>query len=372
MIPNPDTTLAADMASDVTIRQVVRLSAGGPRFRVRLSNAFGNKPLTIGAAQVALSPDNRTPRVEGGQALTFNGKTQIVIPAGADYLSDPINMPVKPLTHIAISIYLPEAATPQTSHPGARATSWFIRGNHVADASFDAQRTMDRWFHIAAIDVEGPAKSAAIVTLGDSITDGYGITPGSNARWPDRLAERLQADPRTRHLSVLNHGIGGGRVLNDGTGPNALARFERDVLGQTGVKYLIILEGVNDLGTLTRDALASAEAHAALVDNLIGAYRQMIRRARDRGIKVYGATILPFMGFSLYHPDALNEADRQAINRWIRTSGEFDAVIDLDKVMADPKRPDWLKPEYDSGDHIHPSPAGYKAMGDAIDLNLFK
>ncbi|ESQ80518.1 SGNH/GDSL hydrolase family protein [Asticcacaulis sp. YBE204] len=374
MVPNPDTTLPPDIAADVTVRQIVRLTQGGRQFRVRLSNVCGTKPLRIGAAHAAISADQMTSRIDPSNArgLTFGGRTAITIPAGAEYVSDPVILTVKAFTDLTLSLYLPEAATPQTSHPGARMISYFAKGNHVTDTALEGARTMERWFHISGVDVMSGQGAGSIVTLGDSITDGYGVKPGTNARWPDRLAERLQATPGKRHLSVLNHGIGGGRVLNDGTGPNALARFERDVLSQTGVKYLIILEGVNDLGSLTRDAPASAAAHAALVESLIGAYRQMIRRAWDRGITVYGATILPFMGFSLYHPDALNEADRQAVNHWIRTSGEFDAVIDLDKVMADPTRPEWLSPEYDSGDHIHPSPAGYRAMGDAIDLNLFK
>ncbi|UDF04970.1 SGNH/GDSL hydrolase family protein [Asticcacaulis sp. AND118] len=374
MVPNPDTTLPPDMASDVTIRQIVRLTQGGRQFRVRLSNVFGTRPLKIGAAHAAISADQMTSRIDPAQArgLTFGGRTAITIPAGAEYVSDPVVMAVTAFTDLTLSLYLPEAASPQTSHPGARIVSYFARGNRVAEAALDGAKTMERWFHISGVDVEASAKSAAIVTLGDSITDGYGVKPGMNARWTDQLARRLQAEARTRHLSVLNHGIGGGRILNDGSGPNAMARFERDVLAQTGVKYLVILEGVNDLGTLTKDAPVSAAAHAQLVEDMIGAYRQMIRRARERGIKVIGATILPFMGFSLYHPDAQNEADRQAVNRWIRTSGAFDAVIDFDRLMADPADPTRLRPDYDSGDHIHPSMAGYKVMGDAVDLRFFQ
>lgn len=373
MVPNPDTTLPPDIASDVTIRQIVRLTQGGRSFRVRLSNVFGTKPLRIGAAHAAISADQMTSRIDPAQArgLTFGGHTAITIPAGAEYVSDPVAMTVTPFTDLTLSLYLPEAASPQTSHPGARMVSYFAKGNRVAEASLDGVKTMERWFHVSGVDVEATAKSAAIVTLGDSITDGYGVKPGMNARWPDQLARRLQADARTRHLSVLNHGIGGGRILNDGSGPNAMARFERDVLGQTGVKYLIVLEGVNDLGTLTKDAPVSEAAHRALVEDMIGAYQQMIRRAHDRDIKVIGGTILPFMGFSLYHPDAQNEADRQVVNHWIRTSGAFDAVIDFDKLMADPSDPTRLRPDYDSGDHIHPSIAGYKVMGDAVDLKLF-
>ncbi|BBF81942.1 SGNH/GDSL hydrolase family protein [Asticcacaulis excentricus] len=374
MVPNPDTTLPPDIASDVTIRQIVRLTQGGRQFRVRLSNVFGTRPLKIGAAHAAISADQMTSRIDttNARGLTFGGRTAITIPAGAEYVSDPVVMPVKPFTDLTLSLYLPEAASPQTSHPGARMVSYFAKGNRVAEASLDGAKTMERWFHISGVDVLARQGAASIVALGDSITDGYGVKPGMNARWTDQLARRLQADARTRHLSVLNAGIGGGRILNDGSGPNAMARFERDVLSQTGVKYLVILEGVNDLGTLTKDAPVSAAAHAQLVEDMITAYQQMIRRARERGLKVIGATILPFMGFSLYHPDTQNEADRQAVNRWIRTSGAFDAVIDFDKLMADPADPTRLKPDYDSGDHIHPSIAGYRVMGDAVDLRLFR
>jgi lysophospholipase L1-like esterase len=209
------------------------------------------------------------------------------------------------------------------------------------------------------------------VTFGDSITDGYGVTTNGNNRWPDILATRLQADPRTRGMGVLNAGIGGNRLLLDGLGPNAMARFDRDVLNQASVRYVILLEGVNDLGTLTRDQPASPEAHAALVAGMIASYDQMIRRARERGIKVYGATVMPFGGSGYYHPDASNEQDRQAVNAWIRTPGRFDAVIDFDRLMRDPANPGKLAPAYDSGDGLHPSLAGYKAMADAVPLDLF-
>ena len=217
-----------------------------------------------------------------------------------------------------------------------------------------------------------PAGAAAIVVLGDSITDGYGVQPNTDTRWPDFLARRLQADPRTRHLAVLNHGIGGNRMLLDGLGPNALARFERDVLAQPGVRYLILLEGVNDLGTLTRDAPATPEAHRALVEGIIGAYRQMVERARARGIRAIGATILPYGASEYYHPNALNEADRQAINAWIRAPGHFDALIDFDAMIRDPAAPTRMRADLDSGDGLHPSIAGYEAMAEAVPLSTVR
>lgn len=366
LVPGADTALSAD----VTLRQVVRLSAGGTRVRVRLSNVFGQKPLRIGAAHIAHSPDALSSCIGEGRSLTFNGLAQATIPAGAEYLSDPVDLTVGSLTDVAISLYLPEAAAPQTGHPGARSVTWLVKGNHVAASQLENPQAVERWFHIASVDVR--AQGAAIVALGDSITDGFGVKPGTYARWTDRLAQRLQDDPRTRHLSVLNHGIGGGALIRGGTGPNAMARFDRDVLSQTGVRYLMIFIGVNDLGGLAREGGATPESHAELVDGMIGAYGQIIRRAKEKGIRVYGATILPFTGSDYYNPGAATEADRQRINSWIRQSGAFDAVIDLDKALADPQRPDRLKPEFDSGDHLHPSFAGYRAIGDAIDLSLFE
>jgi len=267
---------------------------------------------------------------------------------------------------------VPAPPAQQTGHPGSRATSWLLHGNHVADLDLPGAEGVEHWYLLSGIDVEAAAGAGAIVALGDSITDGRGVTHSGNNRWPDVLAERLQADPRTRHLAVLNQGVGGGRVLNDGAGPNALARFERDVLAMPGVRYVLILEGVNDLGTFTREAPQSAEAHASLVARIIGSYRQMIARARANHIKAIGATILPYGGSDYYHPDAANEADRQAINRWIRTPGNFDAVVDFDALTRDPANPMRMKPAFDSGDHLHPSAAGYRAMADSIPLELFK
>jgi lysophospholipase L1-like esterase len=222
------------------------------------------------------------------------------------------------------------------------------------------------------VDVVGPEKATTVVTLGDSITDGHGATTNGNDRWPDVLAERMQGDKSTRTMGVLNEGIGGNRLLLDGLGPNALARFDRDVVAQTAARYVLVLEGVNDLGTLTRDHDASEEAHKALVKQMEGAYAQIILRAHAHGIRVIGATILPYGGSKYYHPGPESEADRQAINVWIRDPGHFDGVVDFDQVMRDPAHPNTILPAYDSGDGLHPSPAGYKAMANAIPLKLFR
>jgi lysophospholipase L1-like esterase len=242
----------------------------------------------------------------------------------------------------------------------------------VSAANLPDATKVEHWYQISGVDVVGPEKAAAVVTLGDSITDGHGATTNGNDRWPDVLAARMQGDKSGRAIGVVNEGIGGNRLLLDGLGPNALARFDRDVLAQTAVRAVIVLEGVNDLGTLTRDHDVSPEEHAALVGRIEAAYSQMIERAHAHGIRVIGATILPYMGSSYYHPGPESEADRQAINAWIRGAGHFDSVVDFDQVTRDPQHPDRLLPAYDSGDHLHPGPAGYKAMGDAIPLTLFR
>jgi lysophospholipase L1-like esterase len=210
-----------------------------------------------------------------------------------------------------------------------------------------------------------------VVVLGDSITDGHGSTTNGNDRWTDVLAERLQGSATTRDIGVLNEGIGGNHLLTDGLGPNALARFDRDVLAQTGVHWLIVFEGVNDLGDLTRKGEVPAAEHTLLVQRMLGAYQQIITRAHAHGVRVIGATITPYMGSDYYHPSPTNEADRQTVNAWIRAPGHFDAVLDFDKVMRDPHQPDRLRPAYDCGDHLHPSPAGHRAMGEAVPLSLF-
>lgn len=372
-VPEPRNALPTEALQDATLRQVVRVTVGGPAIRIRVSNAFGTEPLVFSAVHVARPITAGSPRIDpaSDRAATFGGRPGVTVPAGADYVSDPIAFPVRALERIAITVHLPRAPAVQTSHPGSRTTSWVAQGAHAGDADLPGASTTAHWFQLSGIDVPGGPGSAAIVVFGDSITDGYGVGPDRDERWPDVLAERLQADPRTRHLSVLNHGIGGGRLLLDGLGPNALARFDRDVLAQTGADYLIVLEGVNDLGNATREAPISAEAHAALVHDMIGAYRQMVARARARGIKAIGATILPYGGSEYYNPAAVSEADRQAVNAWIRAPGNFDAVIDFDALMRDPAHPERMRREMDSGDGLHPSLAGYRAMAQAVPLSMF-
>ncbi|MGC2620359.1 MAG: SGNH/GDSL hydrolase family protein, partial [Acidobacteriaceae bacterium] len=232
------------------------------------------------------------------------------------------------------------------------------------------------WYQLAGVDVLAPSNSASIIALGDSITDGHATTTNGNDRWTDDLAARLRAAPATRNIAVLNLGIGGNHLLTDGLGPNTLARFDRDVLAQPGAHYLIVFEGVNDLGGLAQHAAtmtpeASQSAHAALAAQIIAAYQQIFYRAHAANIRVYGATITPYGGSAFYHPGPADEAARQTINTWIRTPGHFDAVLDFDQILRDPQHPDQLRPEDDCGDHLHPNPAGYKAIANAIPLDLF-
>lgn len=372
-IPEPRNALLAADLTDATLRQVVHVSLGGARLRVRISNAFGTAPLHIGAAHLARAASPASAAITAGsdRALSFDGRTDVVIPAGADYWSDPVDLAVPALASLTVSLYIPEPPTQQTGHPGSRSTSYLVHGDQTAAADLPGAQTIEHWYQLAGIEVSAAPRAAAIVALGDSITDGHGATTNGDDRWPDDLARRLQDSPVTRDIAVLNHGIGGNRLLQDGLGPNALARFDRDVLAQAGTRWLILLEGINDLGTLTRDHPATAADHAALVQAMRGAYRQIIERAHAHGIQVIGATITPDGQSGYYHPDAANEADRQVINAWIRARGHFDAVADFDAAIRDPADPTRMRPTFDSGDHLHPSAEGYRVMAAAIPLGLF-
>jgi lysophospholipase L1-like esterase len=371
-LPEPQNSLAAEDLRDATLRQVVHLSIGGTELRVRLSNRFGTAPLRLASVHIARPSRAGTIDASSEKPLTFSGRPDVSIPAGAEYISDPIAFPAGALSDLAITIYFDVAPAGQTGHPGSRATSYLAHGNMVSAAELPGARKVEHWYFVAEVDVSAPPQAAAIVTCGDSITDGHGAITDGNDRWPDVLAKRLEGGgSATQMLSVLNEGIGGNRLLLDGLGPNALARFNEDVIASAGVRYLIVLEGVNDIGMLSRNGEVPASQREEQVRRIIAAYEQMITRAHTHGIQVIGATILPFVGSEFYHPSPSTEADRQTINQWIRTPGHFDAVIDFDKVMRDPAHPERLLPALDSGDHLHPSPAGYVAMADAIPLTLF-
>jgi lysophospholipase L1-like esterase len=371
-VPETQNLVDAELLRDATLRQIVHLTVGGSQLRVRVSNAFGTQPLHLTGVRVARPVSAASAAIDAASdtAVTFSGARDVTVPAGAEYLSDAVAFPVAALSNLAISIHFDQPPTGETGHPGSRATSYLVHGDMVSATSLPDATTVEHWYQVSGVDVTSPTQASSVVILGDSITDGHGATTNGNDRWTDVLAARMQGDKSTRTIGVLNEGTGGNRLLMDGLGPNALARFDRDVLAQTGVRAVIVLEGVNDLGTLTREHDVSPEEHAALVGRIEAAYAQMIERAHAHGVRAIGATVLPYVGSTLYHPAAENEADRQAINGWIREAGHFDAVVDFDKVMRDPQHPDRMLPAYDSGDHLHPGPAGYKAMGEAVPLAL--
>ena len=354
-----------------TLRQIVHTTSGGERLRVVLSNAFGTAPITIGAAGIA-QRDKESGIVSGSaKPLLFAGQATITIPAGAMMTSDAVSLAAAPMSDLAIDLFLPGDtagwASPLTYHSAASQTNYVSGpGNHVSEATFDNPTTTPAWFLLARVESLAPANTAAIVTFGDSITDGTRSTPNTNSRWPDVLAKRLQASPGTRHLSVLNAGIAGNRVLSEANaamGINALARFDRDVLTQAGVRFVIVLEAINDIGM-------SREPGKPTAAELIAGYQQLIDRAHSRGLKIFGATLTPFEGAAYYTPEG--ETRRQAVNTWIRTGKAFDGVIDFDAVIRDPAAPAKFLASFNSGDNLHPNDAGYKAMGEAIDLALFK
>ena len=367
-VPEPQNSLAAEDLHDATLRQVVHLSVGGSVLRVHLSNVFGTAPLHLTSVHIAKAMGSVDGKIDVAtdKALRFSGVAEVTIPAGAEYISDPVDFSAAGLSDLAVSLHVDEAPARQTGHPGSRETSYLAHGDLVSAAELPQAKTVEHWYQLAGVDVALQGKS--VVTVGDSITDGRGSTTNANNRWSDVLARRLQGDAKTRSIGVLNAGIGGGRVLLDGLGPNALARFDRDVVVPAGVAYVIVFEGVNDLGTLSRTA--SQDAHAELVRQVTSAYAQMVMKAHAHGIKVIGATITPYGG-SQYDRGPDSDVDRTAINTWIRAAGHFDAVVDFDKVVRDPANPTQLLPAFDSGDHLHLSVAGYEAMGSAIPLALF-
>lgn len=359
-----------------TIRQIAHISAGGERVRVVLANSLGTLPLRVGAASVAIR--DKGAAIVGGsvQPLTFGGLASPVIPAGAILVSDPVELKVKAFSDLVIDLYLPDDTStwksPVTMHPA----SWQVNfvsteGNHVGSSTFSVATTTAyrrgdglasaSSFFLGRVEVATAKPTPVLVAFGDSITDGTQSGTDANRRWPNLLEARMAA--AGVRMSVVNGAIGGGRVLTDGVGPNALSRFDRDVIAQPGVTHLTIMEGINDIGA------AGANPSPSVAD-LIAGHRQMIARAHARGIKVIGATLTPFEGAAYWTPEG--EAKRQALNDWIRNGKAYDDVLDFDAVLKDPMKPTKSKPEFDSGDHLHPSPAGYEAMANSIDLKIFE
>ena len=368
--PPPPLFPAPPAINNQTVRMVVHTSIGGHRVRVQLSNAFGTSALTVGAAHIALREKESSIASASDRPLTFAGRPSVTIPPAAEILSDPVDLEVPKLGDLIISLYIPgEAATPTIHLTGLHTTYVSKPGDFTAAPAIDDPAAkVQLWYWISAVDVVAPPKAGAIVAFGDSITDGATSTPDSDRGWPSQLAQRLSANKATADLAVVNEGISGNRLLNDGAGVSALARFDRDVLSQPGVKWLIVLEGINDIGIGGRPGATAPDLVTA--DDLIAAHKQLIARAHMHGIKAIGATLTPYVG-AAYATDQ-GEEIRETVNQWIRTSGAYDAVIDFDKAVQDPANPKQILATYNIRDHLHPNDAGYKAMAAAVDLALFK
>lgn len=351
-----------------TVRMVVRTSVGGSQVRVQLSNAFGASALHIGAAHIALRDKDSAIVVSSDHPLTFSGESSVVIPAGAAALSDPVDLRVAPLSYLAISVYVTGKAEDPTDHlTGLHTTYISGPGDFTSAPSIDAKSTTQSWYWVSAVDVLAPEKTGVIVAFGDSITDGATSTPDTDRSWPSQLADRIAADKSLAgKWAVVDEGISGNRLLNDGMGVNALARLDRDVFSLTGVKWMIVLEGINDIGFAT---FTHNPADEVTAQEIIAAQKQIIARAHLHGIKVMGATLTPFQGAS--YASEQGEKTREAVNDWIRTSGAFDAVVDFDKAVQDPANPLEIRPSFNIRDHLHPNDEGYKAMAEAIDLAVF-
>lgn len=364
-----------------TIRMVVRTTIGGDRVRIRFSNEFGSTALPIGAAHIALVSQGAKIVPESDRVLMFGGKTSVGVPPGSPMLSDPVDLKLPAFAEVAVSIYLPSKTSLPTTHFWAQHETYISRpGDFSAQADIPNATVQTAWYFLADIEVWASDRTASIVTLGDSITDGVGAKQGEYSDWPDTLAKRVASERGSLRLAVANEGIGGNRILHDAAGVSALARFDRDVLAKPGVAYLIVLEGINDIGwpnikprplpdgTTPKDIPFAREVVSA--EEIIGGLQQIAERAHAHGIKVFGTTLTPYEGADYYTTDG--EAKRQAINKWIRTSGAFDAVFDFDAAVRDPDHPSQFRNDYHSGDHLHPNAVGYKAMAEAIDISVFK
>jgi lysophospholipase L1-like esterase len=363
--PGKDTPALADS----TFRQVVHVSLGGSQIRLRLSNAFGATPLHLRGVHLALAAPHGAIQAGTDRVVKFAGQTSVTIPAGALFLSDPLEFPLAPQADVAISIHFADLPATLTAHPGSRTTSFLQPGDALAAPTLPEAKKVERWYIINGLDVLADAPhAAALAILGDSITDGRGSTTDQNNRWPDEFVRRYQARTDLPPLGVLNLGIGGNALVRGGLGPNILARLDRDVLAQPGARWLLVFAGINDLGGRV-NARKEGRDYASAAD-ILAAYQQIVARAHSRGLRVIGATITPYAGADFYWT-ADGESDRQAINQWIRTSGSFDAVVDFDAAVRDAQNPARLAPEFDCGDHLHLSPAGYARLAETVDPKLF-
>jgi lysophospholipase L1-like esterase len=351
-----------------TLREIVHISNGGAQIRVRFTNQYGTDPLTISDAHAAVSAGGGAIKDGTDHAITFGGATSVRLAPGAAVYSDAVALAVEPLSDVAISFYVPnQVIRAETFHSFADQENFVADGDVAGNATLTGATTITSWYFIDGVDVPAVDGSRAIVTLGDSITDGAHSTASANRRWPDVLAARLKQEKGLENVSVLNVGIGGNRVLNEGAGPSAVSRLYSDVLSRDGVKYVIVLESINDIGRLAHLTAPEDDINAAQLEFGL---KQIADAAHQHGIKAIGATLTPYGGAG-YSSDK-GEQVREEVNNWIRTSGTFDGVVDFDKATQDPQKPTWFGAANDSGDHLHPGDAGYKAMGDSIDLSLFK
>ncbi|MFL6354018.1 MAG: SGNH/GDSL hydrolase family protein [Bryobacteraceae bacterium] len=358
-----------------TLREIVHVSVGGSLVRIRLSNAYGKEAVEIGAAHVALRQKGAAIAPGSDHVLTFSGRSSATIPPNALLLSDAVPLEITPSSDLAISIFLPKSTLGAGIHYSAQQTNYSATGDVTSAPDIPNASTLGSWVFLTGVDVAAPEDSSTLVAFGDSITDGARSTDDANHRWPNFLADRLLRQTGAPRMGVLDEGIGGNRILHDPNaniafGVNALARFDRDVLAQPGIRYVIVLEGINDLGHAGPNLFPNEQVSA---EDIIAGLKQLIERAHVKGIKIYGATLTPFAGtiFPGYFSEA-KEMKRKAVNTWIRTVGAFDGVIDFDKAVQDPANPDHIAPPFDSGDHLHPKDDGYKAMADCIDLSLFR
>jgi len=363
--------------NDQTIRMIARISKGGDRIRVRLDNSFGTDSVVIGAAHVAIHASAAGIVPASDHQLTFGGSATVTIPPGAPVVSDPVDLDVPNLTELAVSIFLPQATAALSGHSLGVQTAFVAAtgsGDQTAAVAITSPTTTQIRYFLAGIDVLADDEDEAIVTFGDSITDGFGSTVDANRRWPDQLAERLLNRKHPLDRTVVNEGISGNRLLHNTIGPDALSRFDRDVISQAHVGFVTVFLGINDVGFPAVAAVAAPNSpfasQSVSADQMIQAYRQLIARAHSKGIKIIGATLTPFEG--AISDTAEGEAKREAANAFIRSSGEFDAVIDFDLATRDPNHPTRFAPQFDSGDHLHPNDLGYKAMADSIDLAIFR
>ncbi len=350
-----------------TLRMIVHTSIGGKRVRIRLSNAFGTTPLTVSSAHLGLRAKESAIQPGSDRVLLFGGKPSFSIPPGAMVISDPVDLDVPALGDLSVSLYFSRETGPPTMHSVGLHTTYISKqGDSSGELALSDVATTQSYYFLSGVDVLASLDSASLVAFGDSITDGARSTPEADRSWPSILAKRLLSGASPVNLAVLNEGISGNRLLRDGAGINALARFDRDVLSQAGVRWLVVLEGINDIGLGTRANAAATEAVTA--DDLIGALKQLIERAHAHGIKVIGATLTPYSGAGYY--SEAGEAVREAVNRWIRTGGAYDAVFDFEAAVRDSNTPKQIRTEFDPGDHLHPNDAGYKSMADSIELSI--